>query len=562
LQSETNPWVLVTSGRNGEALVSRVCEYPNVIGIIIFCMNKRRNKKWSIKYPKVKKIVTKGFHEVLDHASNIFNYHITHSVFQLNEDPSVGMIALTDAVDQSVPLNQNNSPDYYYHMQNELEMSFLMIIKLTLKNENISRGKVLAEFLALNPSRSSEIKHVFNQNKKDLLKSIVYTYSTDLVYRQLNGCYASNSYNRVMNITAASMIELQAKSNSLMLKEKTVLYRGIKIPKSNLADYQIGQSGFWSAFISTSTNEAVSRRPPFGGNVQFVIHLSERIPHPHIVLPSDWSMFRRENEVLLLPYFPLIITNIEDLGSYTKITVHQNEQHLSLSLDSNILNEYWLNRIINEVSIPFNNLCEQIQLRITKSINYRNYFCLQTREYHNETNFQNDLEAAIYSVYRLKVMDESIKARFDSNASIINYWGILKKDIIDGMGKYLRKKISDLFEPDFINMRENISKVMKEEMISTFEVPLDLLYRCIKPIFKEVEMHLYQSAPNLNRDSMQNSDEYIEIFCRKVVIEMGSVMAGQTLNIDHTTDAMKIKLNDQLEKLKIKIEKVLGQILI
>eukprot|EP00358_Blepharisma_japonicum_P007333 CAMPEP_0202943934 /NCGR_PEP_ID=MMETSP1395-20130829/4567_1 /ASSEMBLY_ACC=CAM_ASM_000871 /TAXON_ID=5961 /ORGANISM="Blepharisma japonicum, Strain Stock R1072" /LENGTH=107 /DNA_ID=CAMNT_0049642077 /DNA_START=1416 /DNA_END=1736 /DNA_ORIENTATION=+ len=107
-------------------------------------------------------------------------------------------------------------------------------------------------------------------------------------------------------------------------------------------------------------------------------------------------------------------------------------------------------------------------------------------------------------------------------------------------------------------MRENISKVMKEEMISTFEVPLDLLYRCIKPIFKEVEMHLYQSAPNLNRDSMQNSDEYIEIFCRKVVIEMGSVMAGQTLNIDHTTDAMKIKLNDQLEKLKIKIEKVLG----
>ncbi|CAG9333358.1 unnamed protein product [Blepharisma stoltei] len=561
LQSENNPWVLVTSGRNGEALASRVCDNPNVIGIIIFCMNRRKNKKLLTKYPKVKEIVTRGFHEVLDHASNIFNTYVAHTVSQLNEDPSVGMVSLMEALNPIAPLNQINSPDYYYHMQNELEMSFLMVIKLTLKNRNISRRKVLAELLALNPSRASEVKNVFNQNRRDLLKSIIYTYSSNLVYRQLNECYASNNYHKVMNITAACMCELQARSSFLMLQEETVLYRGVDIPENQLIDYQIGQLGFWSAFTSTTTNEAVSRSPPFGGNVQFEIHLSKTIRHPHIVLESGWSMHNRENEVLLLPYFPFKITDIEDLGNYKKIIVHQNEAHLSLSLDSQALNEYWLNRFINEVSVPFYNLCEQIHHRIAIYVDYRSYFYIQNREFQGETNFQIDLQKAICKVYRLKIMNKSFKTRLDSSASIINYWGILKEDIINDMGKDLRKKIKDFFAPDFINMRKSISKVMNEEMISTFEVPLNLLYQCIQPIFNEVEKNLIQSAPNLHHNSMQDSDGYIEFFCRKVVIEMGTVMAGQKLNIDHTTEAMRIKLNEQLEKLKTRIAIVLGEII-
>ncbi|CAG9333360.1 unnamed protein product [Blepharisma stoltei] len=347
LQSENNPWILVTSGRKGEELVSHVCDNPNVIGIIIFCKNKKKHQEWTHMYPKVEKIETQGFENVLDHASKIFSTRVMKSAFDLSEN-STGIKILNNAVDPSGTLNQSSSPDYYHHMQSELEMSFLMVIRLALKIKKVDRDKVLAEFLSLNPS--NEVKNAFKAGKKDLIKSIVYLYSTNMVFFMLNQCYARNEYHKVMNVTAALMFALKARAASFMLNEETALYRGANLTEVQINDYEIGKSGFWSAFTSTSKNEAVSRNDDFGGNVQFEIYLSGIRPHPHIVIPAGWSMVTSENEVLLLPYFPFKVEAIhkdltDNYNTYTKIVVRQDENHPSLALDSEVLLNYWLEKI-------------------------------------------------------------------------------------------------------------------------------------------------------------------------------------------------------------------------
>mmetsp|Transcript_20002 Transcript_20002/g.20062 ORF Transcript_20002/g.20062 Transcript_20002/m.20062 type:complete len:238 (+) Transcript_20002:271-984(+) len=235
-------------------------------------------------YSKEIEIETRGFSKVLEHATEMFNRGVAHSVLQLGENSGKGMKILMDAVDPSQSSNQHRYSNKYYHMQNELEMSFLMIIKLALKMKKIDRDKVLAEFLSLKPS--NEVKNAFKKGKKNLIKSILYLYSTNEVFNELNQCFASNEYHKVAYITAALMLELKAREADFMLQEETVLYRGAELTNEEKNAYVIGRSGFFSAFTSTSKKESVSRNECHRGNIQFEVHLSLKIPHPHIVFPA------------------------------------------------------------------------------------------------------------------------------------------------------------------------------------------------------------------------------------------------------------------------------------
>jgi len=53
------------------------------------------------------------------------------------------------------------------------------------------------------------------------------------------------------------------------------------------------------------------------------IELSTKHPHPHIVMPVGWSVYPKEKEALLLPYFPLIVTKEPhtDEEGYIRMTV-------------------------------------------------------------------------------------------------------------------------------------------------------------------------------------------------------------------------------------------------
>ncbi|CAG9333361.1 unnamed protein product [Blepharisma stoltei] len=146
------------------------------------------------------------------------------------------------------------------------------------------------------------------------------------------------------------------------------------------------------------------------------------------------------------------------------------------------------------------------------------------------------------------------------------------------MAKHIRKKINEIFGLDFKDMKQNLVKIMNDEIkttseipleqnivkimnheiIATFEIPLDLLLNCIKPIFKEAEEHLTQSDyPNSSREN----NKYINHFNKTVVAAMRLVMAGERLAIiDRTTNELQIRLRKQLKLLKIKVSKVLGEI--
>mmetsp|Transcript_20002 Transcript_20002/g.20064 ORF Transcript_20002/g.20064 Transcript_20002/m.20064 type:complete len:132 (+) Transcript_20002:1423-1818(+) len=128
------------------------------------------------------------------------------------------------------------------------------------------------------------------------------------------------------------------------------------------------------------------------------------------------------------------------------------------------------------------------------------------------------------------------------------------------MAKHLKEKINKIFELDFMKMNENIKKnlvkIMNGEILATFDISLDLLSDCIKPIFKEAEKYLIQSEPS---SSDTESSKYINCFKNTVVTAMKVAMSGERLPIiDRTTNELRIRLNMQLKSLENKISKVIG----
>ena len=73
----------------------------------------------------------------------------------------------------------------------------------------------------------------------------------------------------------------------------------------------MGSRLFWPAFTSSSKNVNVAEAFG-GGGVIFVITVGENSPYTNIDLPSDWSYFPVEDEVLLLPNFHFRVTKVEE----------------------------------------------------------------------------------------------------------------------------------------------------------------------------------------------------------------------------------------------------------
>jgi len=73
--------------------------------------------------------------------------------------------------------------------------------------------------------------------------------------------------------------------------------------------YKLGGRGFWPSFTSTSVKKKIAKDfCAKDGGVIFIVKLDITSPHPHIKIPSGWSKYNREEEVLLLPYFALKVT--------------------------------------------------------------------------------------------------------------------------------------------------------------------------------------------------------------------------------------------------------------
>jgi hypothetical protein len=98
------------------------------------------------------------------------------------------------------------------------------------------------------------------------------------------------------------------------------LYRGIRKGKVSDECKQVGSKGYWPSPSSTSASLEVAKEYAGEGGTIFEIHLNSEKPHPHINLNNgEWSDTPSDHEILLLPYFELEVTKVEnreDLEAY------------------------------------------------------------------------------------------------------------------------------------------------------------------------------------------------------------------------------------------------------
>jgi len=393
-------YLIITSGSNGQKLLENIHSFDNIIGVIVFCFQIDKHKKWADKYKKVTKVVNK-IQDVLAEVKKLFGKYLILSALECtNEtdyDNAISLLTGSNVVD-------NPEISEYYHIRNQPVLDFTLtnlLIKEVPKNQD-----VLDELLPFNKEEKAqkEIKKIFKKiEEKDfnLLKAFCFLYSTDLIYHPFNLACATRSYSKIIK-TLRFLLQDLKKQETKIFKETVVLYRGMPKDSVNLQQYQ-DASGFWPCFSSTSRKEKVAKqfalRKGAGGFV-FVITLSQKNMHPGIIIGSEWSQFPLEDEILLFPYLSLTTTLIEKKKDLTYIHVKQNDKDTVLSLEETSI---WIERVRK-------NLKESIELEFDKI----------SRDLDNAldiTQAGEEFEASLIKKLNISVQDyiHEKKAEFFSN---------------------------------------------------------------------------------------------------------------------------------------------------
>ncbi|CAG9313940.1 unnamed protein product [Blepharisma stoltei] len=563
-------WILLISGSNGYELANRVYNSPNLLGIVIFIGPDPYDMEWAQNFPLIKVIKGFGFKPALDEIKNIWNRYVTSSALQAVPNPSAAVGQLISAINPNHSSeSQVKAKKNYYHWQDELEMGFLQLCKLTMKTSQINRQAVFNELLCLLQSQNkrAKLENKYSRYPNDLLKSFVTVYSSNLIYNQLNDCYASNNYKSVVNITTACVLQLKDRYE-LKLPPGRVLYRGANIPEEDLKSYQVGKTGFWSAFTSTSKERAVARSPAFGGNVLFRIQLSKKNAHPHMCI-EDWSVYPDEKEVLLLPYFPLVIKSIQlkqsSGGNYTEIKVKQDKNHPSLAFNNEILINYWRGRIENEISIPVNNYCQRIREKVANSVDLLLYFKSAGWEHEDVPQFEKDLRNVIKNCYNKNkaCIEESMKSSEDSS-SLFTYWGVMKSDIEDSIIDHITANIEKVFEFEFERIKKNIVKIISNQAFTSFYIPHQTLKEATSSIFHYAGGVSFTAQPKALLEEFKKGDSggYLDTFINAIVKIMKSAVMIYENSIKLTTEKLRGELRSQLETLEGEIKRSLESVLL
>ena len=87
----------------------------------------------------------------------------------------------------------------------------------------------------------------------------------------------------------------------------------------------MGSRLFWPAFTSTSKEMKTPKDFCCGGGVIFLITVGENSPYTNIELPSDWTYFSNQKEVILLPNFHFRVTKVEEEKDEDYVFVHIEE---------------------------------------------------------------------------------------------------------------------------------------------------------------------------------------------------------------------------------------------
>ncbi|OMJ95224.1 hypothetical protein SteCoe_1436 [Stentor coeruleus] len=305
-----NKNILLTSGSSGEEILKSF-NNDYIKAALIFCFDVEGHKKWARNFPKVV-LVHNNFNRILKKAMRY-------------------AVSTRDRFDHT-ELDQKS----YWHFKN-------IIQKFIDANFHLNRQNITDEITCLNMDYKDNIRSLINDKENDLMDSIIYLYSTDLMYHEFNKAYKTNQLHRVLFSSAFCIreIDLYGESREYYCKEK-YLYRGIK-SKDYInfeAAYQHKVPLFLPGFISTSRDKQVAKKFADGGIVMQIC-LNPKKPHPHILI-ENLSEFTKEHEVLIMPYLPLYVQmiypseNIVLLHQFSYISLEVNSPKFGCRLIENI----------------------------------------------------------------------------------------------------------------------------------------------------------------------------------------------------------------------------------
>lgn len=283
---------------------------PSLIGIVIFCQNIEYHTYLLAIYKKIIKIVNSSFEDVLDNLKSYFQNYLRAYFFSSidsNDCYNISkMIKHVYKIEDSDRFNVNDDREYLT-VSHDLALQFSIIVQklLSVKNNQIERKQIMEELMDLANSEGEKnvIKEYFSK-ATDLLQAILFTYSTNAIYKNFNMCFASNCYEKIAETLTFAFSRVMIEMKTKKIKPGEKLYRGMKGDRAS--SYRNNNTAFWKAFTSTSLSlekaEEFTNALKDGGTI-FEIRLSETKPHPHMKLGPGWSQFPLEKEVLIWPFF-------------------------------------------------------------------------------------------------------------------------------------------------------------------------------------------------------------------------------------------------------------------
>lgn len=384
--------IVMTSANKGEDLVKELNHIQNLVGVIVFCLSRTNGENVKSKCRHNTEVCI-GSTNLLSILQDYSKRGLLFSAVSLAQ-PRISLNnAASLIVGNGIASMYQSRPniEQYYCFKPEQAIDF-SLVKLLFTGD-VSAKSVMDELILLDKSRNKETeirKFFVGYMKSDfnLLETFCKVYSSHLVFKKLNNCFAKGEYFRVIKSLLAVLRELKKENNQNKVFRpqypREHLFRGVEKKFINLNDYPVGAQGFLPGFTSTSLTENVALEFAETDGIVFKISLSRNKPHPNIKM-NDISLHSYENEVLLLPFFALRVTNVEEVGNYTYIHMEQREEASVLSLEPD---ETWISQleqqlwpgIEDEINRVCEDFCSSLHIREKlQSQEFREAFCKDIR---------------------------------------------------------------------------------------------------------------------------------------------------------------------------------------
>ena len=484
LKESDNHWFLVTSGKNGKFLLPLIHEEPAIIGIVIFCRNPDYHKELASKFKKVIKIVNKSFTEVIENIKPCFYNYLCSYLFTALDLRELDMISkmITKKFNiHNEELIKENTNKEYLSISYDLALQFGLIIKNLLKKtdplkfDNEKRLQIVEELMELtdNIKEKQVIKERF-ETSVNPFQAIIYTYSTNAIYRNFNQVLACDEYHRILTLSYLfSCILLQISQNKEKTFQKT-LYRGVKRSIAN--EYMNDKLMFWKPFSSTSLNletaENIFTEKNISGTI-FEIKLSNNNPHPFLQLPNNWTKYKQENEVLLWPNFAFKCVEVRKEKWYDYVKLEQDEKYMIASSDMKNLKNWWKEYVAKKAEYPFDEFFNRLKNRIIQALDFLVFYKAKEKEFDENKNWKEKEDGSNDKDEKGKE-NEKIHEIFHFKNEKEAYQ-IFKKKYLE----YLKEKL--LFSKGFPQEKKRFYQILIRDMKI-----LDMIEIYIEPFLLEI----------------------------------------------------------------------------